>query len=94
MGKFYYTAENSKGKEISGTLTARNLAEAQRNLEQMSYTVKSLREKRSLGSLLFGRWQGVKKSELALFSRQMGVLLAALFRSCRCKGSVRSLAPP
>ena len=36
MGKFYYTAENSKGKEISGTLTARNLAEAQRNLEQMS----------------------------------------------------------
>ena len=77
MGKFYYTAENSKGKEISGTLTARNLAEAQRNLEQMSYTVKSLREKRSLGSLLFGRWQGVKKSELALFSRQMGVLLAA-----------------
>ncbi|MCA9779907.1 MAG: type II secretion system F family protein [Candidatus Eremiobacteraeota bacterium] len=77
MGKFYYTAENSKGKDISGTLTARNLADARRNLEQMNYSVKTLREKRSPASWILGRWQGVRKSELALFSRQMGVLLAA-----------------
>jgi type IV pilus assembly protein PilC len=77
MGRFHYTAENSKGKEISGTLTARNLADARRNLEQMKYTVLRLREKRSLASTLFSRWSGVKKSELALFSRQMGVMLAA-----------------
>lgn len=77
MARFHYKAENSKGKEISGALTARNLVEARRNLEQMNYTVRRLSESRSLTSRLFGRWRGVKKSELALFSRQMGVMMAA-----------------
>lgn len=74
MARFTYTATNSKGREISGTIDAKNYHDALKTLESSQYEVLRLRRAGGLEGLIQRFTKGVKGQEVALFCRQVGVM--------------------
>lgn len=75
MAKYRYKAKNSKGRKVSGTIEAINYADAEKSLSEKNYQVLKLDGPRTLSLARF--LKGVKRAELALFARQMAVMLKA-----------------
>src|SRR3989338_9208782 len=78
MPSFNYKARNQQGEFLSGTLDMDIEAGVAANLDKLGYTVLEIR-KPSMAIPSFAnftdRFQGLKKQEVALFSRQLSTLI-------------------
>lgn len=78
--KFAYTARDSTGKEVKGSLEADNEAEANVALRKQNLVVSSLKRQDLKAPGLFGMGGVARKAstaELALFTRQMATMIGA-----------------
>ncbi len=93
MGRFSYVAVGVGGARKAGTIRSPSRQEAVLKLKEVGYHAVALRAvEGSVGGGLRGwrrRWGGVKATELAVFTRQMGSLLKAGLPMVQALGTLR-----
>ncbi len=80
MAVFEYTARDSAGKVLAGSLEGDNEATVAQKLWDMGFFVTNLRRQRArAGNIedIFARWRGVPLKELVVFSRQFATMVSA-----------------
>jgi type IV pilus assembly protein PilC len=80
MAVFEYTARDSAGKVLAGSLEGDNEAIVAQKLWDMGFFVTNLRRQRGQSANIediFARWRGVPLKELVVFSRQFATMVSA-----------------
>src|SRR5579883_843583 len=80
MAVFEYTARDSAGKVLAGSLEGDNEAIVAQKLWDMGFFVTNLRRQRAQSANIediFARWRGVPLKELVVFSRQFATMVSA-----------------
>lgn len=78
MTAFTYRARNPQGELVAGTLDLDSEASVASNLDKLGYTILEIRTPSPAASSFGGiseRFQGLKKQEVILFSRQLSTLI-------------------
>jgi type IV pilus assembly protein PilC len=76
MADFAYTATNSKGQHINGTITAATRDEAVKNLRDQGHRPLSIKEAKSRGLRASGKGK-VKLKDLVIFTRELSTMISA-----------------
>jgi type IV pilus assembly protein PilC len=76
MADFAYTATNSQGQHVSGTITAGTREEAVKNLRDQGSRPLSVKETKSHGLKASGRGK-VKLKDLVIFTRELSTMISA-----------------
>jgi len=77
MSVFSYTAKNSYGKSVAGTVDARTPEVAVSLLKSQNLTVISIQEKRENATDILSNLKGVPFSEVVTFTRQLSTMISA-----------------
>lgn len=78
--QYKYSAKNKQNEDISGVIDAENEGAAADQLMERELFITSLQEvsaQRDIGALITGFFQKVSKKDLAIFLRQLSILISA-----------------
>ncbi|MBU0648426.1 type II secretion system F family protein [Patescibacteria group bacterium] len=79
MSEYLFEAKTISGEKIAGTLEAVDMKEALEMLKQQKYTPLALEKKRTMLDTLMGWMNRVSVGDLAVFSRQLAIMVEAGF---------------
>ncbi len=86
MATFRYSAIDSSGRTVAGTLEADSVEVVRAKLSELSYHILNIRESRAGGNLkgFFNNIQRVKLKDLSVFSRQFATMIDAGLSVVKC----------